>query len=164
MLVIVNKNPYENAFYIKEHTDKKFLFKSLLELARLICSCGISKIYKKVNRAKEIQGWILKNKFWTYKYFSALLFICLAEIQAKPATFIKLYKIRQDLFELVKDKRRLVSPKTAIFRYKKGYVTKYKTNIELPLAECIKEYKEYIETYKFPKKGELNEGVIEKKY
>lgn len=164
MLVIADRNPYENAFYIKENTDKKFLFKSLLELAQLICSCGISKIYKKVNRAKEIQSWILKNKFWVYKYYSALLFICLAEIEAKPATFVKLYKIRQDLFEFVKDKRRLTYPKTAVFRYKKGYVTKYKTNIELPLDECIKEYREYIETYKFPRKGELDERTTEKKY
>jgi hypothetical protein len=164
MLVVAEKSPIENAFYIKNNTNKNFLFKSLLELAQLICSCGISNVFKRVHRAKEIQNWILKNKLWVYRYYNALYFMCLKEINAKPITFVKLYKIREDLYELVKNKRRITYPKTAIFRYKKGYSTKYKTNSELPIEECMKAYREYIETYKFPRKGELNEGVIKKEH
>ena len=164
MLVIADRNPSKNATYIVENTNKNFLFKSLLELAQLICSCGLSNIYKKVHRAKEIQGWILENKLWVYRYYTALYFTCLSSVKAKPETFLKLYTIRDDLFEFVKNKRRLSYPKTAIFRYKKGYITKYKTNTELPLDECIKEYRKYIETFKFPRKGELNEGIIEEEH
>lgn len=164
MLVVAEKNPIENALYIKENTNKNFLFKSLLELGQLICSCGISNVFKRVHRAKEIQKWILNNKLWVYRYYTALYFTCLINIKIKPATFVKLYNIRQDLFELIKHKRRITYPKTAIFRYKKGYNTKYKTNIELPIEECTKEYKKYIETYKFPRKGEPYEGAIKKEH
>ena len=76
MLVVAEKNPIENALYIKENTNKNFLFKSLLELGQLICSCGISNVFKRVHRAKEIQKWILNNKLWVYRYYTALYFIC----------------------------------------------------------------------------------------
>ena len=35
MLIIADRDPYENAKYIAEHTNKNFLFKSLLELVYL---------------------------------------------------------------------------------------------------------------------------------
>ena len=151
MLIVADRDPYKNAHYIAKNTNKNFLFKSLLELGQLICSAGISSVFQEVKRAYEIQDWILKNKLWVYRYYTTLFFLCLGEIQLKPSTAVKLYKVRDDLWDKIEHKKRITYPKTCIFRYKKGYNSKYTSNSELPLAEGIKEYRKYIEEFKFPK-------------
>ena len=144
MLVICDRKPEENALYIRKHTNKNYLFKSLLELAQLICSCGISQVYKPIKQGKELQAWILKNKLWTYRYYRSLLLLCLIDLNLKPKTAVDLKKIEYDLADSIEKKKRITYPKTAIFRYKKGYNSNYKSNSELPIEECIKEYKEYL--------------------
>lgn len=166
MLVICDRVPEENALYIRKHTNKSYLFKSLLELAQLICSCGISKVYKPIKQGKELQEWILKNKLWTYRYYRALLLLCLIDVDLKPKTAVDLKKIEYDLAESVEKKKRIVYPKAAIFRYKKGYESKYLTNSELPFEECIKEYKEYLKWKNDTRKDRRkeNEGSIITEY
>ena len=153
MLIITDKIPLKSSNYLVENTSKSFVFKSLLELGQLICSTGISNVYKPVKQGKELQKWILNNKLWTYRYYSLLWFWCIRNTNAKMKTLLDLYKIRDDLYESVECKYRIRYPKTAIFRYKKGYVSKYKTNSELPLDVCCEEYKKYLE-WKFEKVGE----------
>ena len=155
MLIIADKDPYKSAKYIAEHTNKNFLFKSLLELGQLVCSCGISKVYKPVKRAYEIQDWILKNKLWVYRYYRSLWYYCMSKINMKSKTALDLYNIENDLFDSIEKKKRIVYPKTCIFRYKKGYNSKYESNSELPLEEGVKEYRKYIEEYKFPQKEKV---------
>ena len=155
MLIVADRDPYKNAHYIAEHTNKNFLFKSLLELAQLICSCEISCIYKPVKRAYEIQDWILKNKLWVFRYYTALSFLCLGNIKMSAKTMVDFYIIRDDLWVSIEKKRRIIYPKTCIFRYRKGYNSKYESNSELPLEEGIKEYRKYIEEYKFPQKEKV---------
>ena len=150
MLIIADKDPYKNAKYIAEHTSKNFLFKSLLELGQLICSCKISSVYKPVKRAHEIQDWILENKLWVYRYYKSLWYYCISKINMQSKTALDLYTIENDLFDSIEKKKRIVYPKTCIFRYKKGYKSKYESNSELPLEEGIKEYRKYIEEFKFP--------------
>lgn len=150
MLIIADRDPYKNAKYIAEHTNKNFLFKSLLELGQLICSCKISSVYKPVKRAYEIQGWILENKLWVYRYYKTLWYYCISKINMQSKTALDLYNIENDLFDSIEKKKRIVYPKTCIFRYKKGYKSKYESNSELPLEEGIKEYRKYIEEFKFP--------------
>ena len=150
MLIVADRDPYKNVKYIAEHTNKNFLFKSLLELAQLICSTGVSSVYKPVNRGKEIQEWILKNKLWIYRNYTGLLFSRLSKINMKSKTALDLYQIREDLWDSIEHKKRIVYPKTCIFRYKKDYNSKYKSNSSLPIEEGIKEYRKYIEEFKFP--------------
>ena len=69
-------------------------------------------------------------------------------MQSKTA--LDLYNIENDLFDSIERKKRIVYPKTCIFRYKKGYNSNYESNSELPLEEGIKEYRKYIEEFKFP--------------
>lgn len=155
MLIIADKDPYKNARYIAERTNKNFLFKSLLELGQLICSTGVCSIYDPVKRAYEIQDWILKNKLWVYRYYKTLWWECLGDINWKPKTCKELYEIGNALFDSMEKKKRIVYPKTCIFRYKKGYNSKYESNSELPLEEGIKEYRKYIEEFKFPQKEKM---------
>lgn len=155
MLIVAEKDPYKNAKYIAERTNKNFLFKSLLELAQLICSCGISSVYKPVNRGKEIQAWILKNKLWVYRYYRQLWYYCMSKINLQSKTTLDLYNIENDLFDSIEKKKRIVYPKTCIFRYKKGYNSKYESNSELPLEEGIKENRKYIEEFKFSKREKV---------
>lgn len=150
MLIVADRDPYKNAHYIAKHTNKNFLFKSLLEIAQLVCSAGISSVYKPVNRACEIQDWILKNKLWVHRYYTTLLYLSLGHVKMGLKTIADLYAVSDDLWVSIEKKKRINYPKTCIFRYKKGYESKYKSNSELPLEEGIKEYRKYIEEFKFP--------------
>lgn len=151
MLIICDKIPEKNASYLIEKTNKNFVFKSFLELSQLICSCGISSIYKPVKQGKQIQEWIKKNPLWVFRYYSYLWFWCCAHIKASPKTLYNTYMIRDALRELTKDRKRITYPKTGIFRYKKGYESEYPTNSDLPIKQLCWEYRKYIENYKFPK-------------
>ena len=150
MLFITDKVPQKNFQYIIENTNKNFVFKSLLELAQLICSCGYSNVYKKVNQGKELKEWIKKNKLWTYRYYNCLWFWCAGHIKLKPKTLCDLYKIKDDLYNNIEHKKRITYPKTAVFRYKEGYISEYRTNSELPIKEAVKEYRKYL-NWKFKK-------------
>lgn len=58
MLLILDKNPILAANLV----PSKLKFKQLLELSQLICSAGISGVYKKIPQGKEIQNWKDANK------------------------------------------------------------------------------------------------------
>lgn len=140
-LLILSTNPREACNLLPQ----KIRFKQLIELSQLICSCGISNVYKPVKQGKELQEWILKNKYWVYMYYSRLFFWVLKNTNIKPMTVYNLTSIKNDLMRSAKFDNPIIT--TAIFRYSKGYecMTKYKTNTELPIRECIKEYKKYVE-------------------
>lgn len=151
MLIITDKNPYKSAGWLLDNTNKNFCFKQLLELAQLICSAGISNVYKPVKQGKELQTWILKHKLWTYRFFTALYIWCTGSVKCKPKTLKDLSNIRNDLLDSLDHYKRCCKPKTAIFRYKEGYNSDYVTNSELPFDICVEEYKKYIIDYKLKK-------------
>ena len=154
MLIVVDKKPNKAVDYLIKHTNKNFCFKQLLELGQLICSCGISDVYKKINQGKLLQEWIKKNKLWIYRFMTCLWIEVVKNINIKPKTMLDLYKIRQSLFDSIEHKKRITYPKTAIFRYKKGYECEYESNSELPIDVAVEEYKKYLE-WKF--KGDSND-------
>ena len=69
-LLILDKNSYKAAEFVPD----RLKFKQLLELCQLICSAGISDVYKKVNQGKELQEWVRNNKLWISRYFTYLFF------------------------------------------------------------------------------------------
>ena len=144
-IFICDKNPYKAAEYLIEHTNKTFVFKSLLELCQLICSAGISDVYKKVNQGKELQEWILKNKEFIFVYFNELFNWVKHNIGISVKTWEKIAKIQTDLYFSSK-KIAWDYPKTAIFRYVKEYaeMTEYESNSELPIDECVECYRKYV--------------------
>lgn len=151
MFIIANKDPHKAVEYLISHTDKRFYFKQLIELGQLICSTGISSEYKKINRGKAIQDWIVRHPTWTYWYYKDLLYQC-QDIFKNPSAYKRAAKIKQDLL-LDENTGMEDNPTitTAIFRYKQGYHSEYTTNSELPIDIACKEYIRYIETYKFKK-------------
>ena len=151
MLNVTDKNPEKAVLYLIDNTDKRFYWKCLLELGQLICSAGISSTWKPVSSGKEIQAWIIKNKLWIHRYYTALLFKVLETINMTSKTALSLCKIRYDLWDSCLAHKRLRVPKTAIFRYRKGYECLYPTNSELPIDVCVNEYKSYL-AFKFDKK------------
>ena len=48
MLIIADKSSQKNFEFLVENTNKNYVFKSLLELAQLVCSCGYSEVYKPI--------------------------------------------------------------------------------------------------------------------
>lgn len=154
MLIICNKNPKDAVDYLIDNTNKNFCFKQLLELGQLICSCGISFIFKPINRGKEIQRWILENPHYVYTYFLCLLLWCMEYINLEQKTVEKFNKIISDLSIYINKYSLLptniyerfnnIFVKTAIFRYKQGYECEYPTNSELPIDVAVEEYKKYI--------------------
>ena len=164
MYIIASKNPMEAVNYLIKNTNKKFCFKQLLELGQLISSCKISNVFKPINRGKEIQEWIIENPHYTYSYFVSLLAYCKETIKMEEITYYKLRSIASDL-ELYIMKNSLLpknvcckfenlQPKNVVFRYKKEYISKYKTNTWLPVDEGVKEYKKYLK-WKMAEKKEL---------
>lgn len=151
MLIIAEKSPYKAAAWLQDNTSNNFCFKQMLELAQLICSTGISNVYKPVKQGKKIQAWILKHKLWTYRFYTALFFWCMGSVKCKPKTLKDLSDIRYDLADSLDHYKRCNTPKTAIFRYKEGYASEYPSNSELPFDICTEEYKKYMTEYKFRK-------------
>ena len=165
MLIICDKSPDKAVNWLVENTNKNFCFKQLLELGQLICSVGISDVYKEIYQGKEIQKWIIKNKEWVFFYYFELYTFCKrSDIDMKKETMEKIDEISTDLFCNCKLKgtKSKVIPKTvdiypikydletAIWRYSKEYESEYETNSELPIDVAVAEYKKYID-WKFKK-------------
>ena len=139
MLIILDKNPEVAASLVPD----KIKFKQLIELCQLVCSTGICDIFKAVHQGHELQNWIGRNMLWTYRYMTYLLYWAMANTRIKPATSLRIYKIRNAFYDAIERKKRIRYPKTAVLRYRKGYECKYPTKTELPIDECISEYKKY---------------------
>ena len=138
-LLILDKNPYRAA----ELVPDRLKFKQLLELGQLICSAGISDVYKKIYQGKDLQKWIKLNPIWVLSYYSSLLTWCILHIKLKKETFEKFRDIMCDLYNNFKTQEKS-EIKTAIFRYIKKYTeTEYKSNSELPIDIAVNEYKKY---------------------
>ena len=59
-LLVLSVDPITSANLIPD----KLKFKQLIELGQLICSVGISDVYKPIRQGKEIQKWIKKYPEW----------------------------------------------------------------------------------------------------
>ena len=136
-LIILDKNPYKAAELIPD----RLKFKQLLELCQLICSTGISDVYKPIKQGKELQEWIVNNQEWVCLYGCCLYRKCRDVFNIKNETRQKILNILEKL--KLGDKE----PQTAIFRYVKEYAefTEYESNSELPIDVAISEYKRYLE-------------------
>lgn len=149
MLIVLDKNPYRAAEFVPD----RLKFKQLLELGQLICSVGISDVFKPVRQGKKLQAWIRNHVSWTYMYYDRLFDWSLRNINLKNETIGKLSKIKYDLHEKFKSYYdsnyyiRRVNPDTLVFRYVKEYArnTKYKTDSEIDADEAVKEYEKYVE-------------------
>ena len=157
MLILCSDIPKENVEYLIKHTNKNFVFKSLLELLQLVCSAGISDVFRPLQQGIKLREWILEHKSWTYWYCMFLYDYCIYNLNLKFATIYKIKTIIRDLHNST-NVFIVEMPSHAIFRYKQGYKSKYETNSELPIYECCKEYKKYID-WKF-KKSEVDYANI----
>lgn len=153
MLIICNKSPDKAVEWLVENTNKNFCFKQLLELGQLICSAGISDVYKSIKQGKELQEWIKNNRAWTYWFAMFLYDYCLNNLNLKAETIMKIKEIIRDLHNSTDITEETEYPKTAIFRYVKEYVefTGYESNSELPIEVVTELYKKYITEFKFAK-------------
>lgn len=153
MLIICSTLPFHAVDFLIKHTNKNFVFKQLLELCQLICSAGISDVYKKIPQGKELQEWVKNNPEWIWYYLLDLKFYCCENLKLSKQTIIDINNIHNDLFCFadLKKSHKDIKPQKAIFRYKEGYQSQYQTNTLLPIHEAVKEYRKYIIKYKFPK-------------
>lgn len=138
-LLVLDKNPVKAA----ELVPDKLKFKQLLELCQLICSAGISNVYKPIKQGKELQEWIKKYPEWILFYMETLFNFCCINCNLSIETIHKQTIISKDLLSVCKDYSFILE--SAIFRYSKDYQCNIPTNTELPINECIEQYKKYIE-------------------
>jgi len=139
----LDKNPYKAA----ELVPDRLKFKQLLELCQLICSAGISDVYKPINQGKKLQEWVKKYHFWIITFYAQLFRYVRKNLNLKESTIIKFLKIQGDLSDYYfNNKCKNRKPTTAIFRYVKEYAefTEYESNSELPIDVAIEEYRKYI--------------------
>lgn len=141
-LLILDKNPYKAAELIPD----RLKFKSLLELCQLICSAGISDVFKPIKQGKELQEWIKKNQTWILMYYTFLRYWCFFNINMQIKTIEKTRKIQENLLTSGNRNDDAILT-TAIFRYVKEYAefTEYESNSELDIDVAISEYKRYLE-------------------
>ena len=147
MLIIMDFTPSEAVRLLIQKTDKKFCYKQLLELGQLICSAGISDVFKPVKQGKELQKWITQHKYWTLKYYSALFDWVKVNIRLQSGTETKFKKIYKDLCSAT---HYIDIPQSAVLRYRNGYDCEYINNSELPIGIVTEEYRKYID-WKFKK-------------
>ena len=136
-LLILDKDPIKSAQLVPD----KLKFKQLIELCQLICSAGISDIYKSIKQGKELQYWVRNNQNYVKRYGASLFLWCKENIKMKLETEEKIFNILLDL-DLTDDKK---ISEFAIFRYSKDYDCPLKTNTVLPIDLCANLYKDYIE-------------------
>lgn len=130
MLIILDKNPHKSA----ELVPDRLKFKQLLELGQLICSAGISDVFKPIKQGKALQEWVKNNIEWIEKYYRTLYKWCFININFKENTDFNLTKIWKNLLNFPESWKVNYEPQTAIFCYVKEYAefTKYKSDSELP--------------------------------
>lgn len=150
MYIITSKNPREAVDYLIKNTNKNFCFKQLIELSQLISSSGISNQMKRIPQGKELQEWIKDNPYYTHNFYLSLCAYCIENIKMKLETIVKLVNINSDLLNYTIKKHATDKLTHAYFRYNKNYKSEYKTKSLLPVEIACKEYKKYIETFKFP--------------
>lgn len=138
-LLILDKNP----IYSAELVPNGIVLKQVVELCQLICSAGISDVYKPIKQGKKLQEWIKKNPEWTYIYLNILMYRAKCLFKVSRDSFLKILQICIDLSNICNDSME-EEIETAIFRYSKDYKCNIPTNSELPIDECIEEYKKYI--------------------
>lgn len=140
MLIILDKDPIRSAHLVPD----KIKFKQLIELGQLVCSSGISDIYKSIPQGKELQQWIKQNPEWTYYYMKALFEDCSNIVQMSNKTRLDILNILASLI-LVCDDRLHYDIKTGIFRYSKDYKSNIPSKTELPINDCINMYQKYVQ-------------------
>ena len=139
ILIILDKNPITASRKIPD----KIKFKQLLELCQLICSAGISDVYKPVKQGKELAQWVYNHKYWVQDYLWELIRHCKNTINMKPKTRHDIVQVYRDLCNYRKNIAdiKTVNPQYAVFRYSLDYKgSKYKSKTELPIDKAIEEY------------------------
>lgn len=134
-LLVLDRHPCKAA----ELVPDRLKFKQLIELCQLICSAGLSHVYKSIPQGKELQRWIKEHQEWTFRYGVSLYNYCVVNMNLKIDTKIHLLLCLGSL------DWKLKRPSTAVFRYSKDYVCNIPTNTELFIDECIEEYTKYVQ-------------------
>ena len=149
----------KNAFRAAEAIPDRLKFKQLLELGQLVCSAGISSVFKPIKQGKELQEWVKKHPDWTYMFYDRLFEWVLRNVNVKDETIGKFCRIKTDLHQKAKEycgksNSSRTYPDFAIFRYIKEYkpYTVYETNKELPIDIAVEEYSEYIRWKEFKRR------------
>lgn len=133
-LLVLDRSPSKAAKLVPD----KLKFKQLIELCQLICSAGLSDIYKPISRGKQIQDWIKRHQGWVRDYGITLLIECRHYTAISQETADK---VRSILWSLP---LKITKPKTAVFRYSSDYESYICTNSEISIDVCIEEYKKYV--------------------
>jgi hypothetical protein len=138
-LYILDKDPVKSAQLIPD----KYKFKMLIELGQLICSAGLSDVYKPIAQGKELQQWVKENIAWTYHYFMTLMTWSISNINMKGDTLAKLVKISNDVYDNWDTNWWNITK--AYFRYAQAYQCAIPSKTLLPIEICIEAYKEYLQ-------------------
>lgn len=140
MLFVLDKDYLKSAELLPDSIKHK----ALLELMQML-SCIVGFGYEKIPQGKKIKEWISKNKRWVYYYANELYNYLDCKQSLKKTTKIK-YRCLIDLLWCECENEKYHEPTTGIFRYIKDYNnTTYATDTELPIEDCIFEYKKYLE-------------------
>ena len=141
-LLVLDRDP----ILAVQKVPARLKFKQLIELGQLICSAGISSVYKRVQQGKAIQSWILRNPKWVLSYFTCLFEHVKSTCNLKEESVDNLNSIMNSLSDYCKNSKASSKIETAIFRYSKNYSnTRYFTDSELFIDIASEEYRKYVD-------------------
>lgn len=148
MFIILDKDPKEAVEKLCRTMNDRYCFKQLIELGQLICSAGISDVYKPIPQGKTIQEWIKQHPWYVAIYYTNLLAKYLSYFKSSQAMDRAMLIRNRIIYYGIETNHKPVT--TAIFRYSNKYTdTIYKNNSEIPITAACREYNKYIKEYKF---------------
>ena len=144
MFFICDQNPKKAVNYLFKNSNKSFCLTQLRELCQLICSTGISSVYKKRPQAMEIQAWILKYPNWTLQFLKSLFTKVKKECNLSEGFVQKINSVLKDLKKYASEVVER-EPSYIIFRYNKEYASvNLPNNSRMLLGNAVTEYKKYL--------------------
>lgn len=119
--------------------------KELIEVNNLICSAGISSVFKGTAENKVLIEWVKRNSRYIFFYYTRLIQWAHNKGRVPYQTYIKLRSVREDLsFFMQYNNCTEESPKSIVFSYDSNYESPIPNNTEVPTLKGIHLYREYL--------------------
>ena len=124
---------------------KHLRIKELIEVNNLICSAGISNVFKGTAKNKVLIEWVKRNSRYIFFYYTRLIQWAWNNNRVPYKTYVKLKSVREDLsFFMQYNNCTEESPKTIVFSYDSNYKSPIPNNTEVPTLKGIHLYREYL--------------------
>lgn len=124
---------------------KHLRIKELIEVNNLVCSAGISNVFKGTAKNEVLIEWVKRNSRYIFFYYTRLIQWAWNNNRVPYQTYAKLKSVREDLsFFMQYNNCTEESPKTIVFSYDSNYKSPVPNNTEVSTLKGIHLYRDYL--------------------